>query len=485
MAISVTCAKCNTTLRVKDEYAGKRGKCPTCQGALEIPGTAAVSTGPAPPAPSAKLPSTKPAPPVKPPNAARDKTAAAGQGQPAIGNAAEKVMAGFHAELPAARMSWLFRLRLLLTAIFMLIFPLLYLGLIGLLGGGAIWYLLRMRGLLEGATDAAALAAYYVPPVLGLMLAPLLLKPLLASRYKKEVVLPLKPEAAPVFFQLLEKICAVIKAPLPREVEINFSAAMARQGHRLRIGVSLLSALTVQQIAGLAAHEFAYVTRGGGTGLAAFIRGINHFFSFAVAGQDNWDLAITAATTGKSYGGKLLYPLRGAFLLVKFMLWPINYLSHMVSGWLLQTTEINSDLCQARLVGSEEFVRTLNLIKVVDFAWQQVIADLAFQRDQSQLPDNLPRQLIGNLADIPDEYRAILAEQIVKTETGDFANQPADKDRIAAARQAQLAGAYACNLPAAALLANFDEFAREITFKFYRFKFGPLVDRKSLIPVVH
>src|SRR5262245_58874253 len=36
MTISVTCGSCKAIFRVKDEYAGRRGKGPHCQGVVEV-----------------------------------------------------------------------------------------------------------------------------------------------------------------------------------------------------------------------------------------------------------------------------------------------------------------------------------------------------------------------------------------------------------------------------------------------------------------
>lgn len=41
MPIAVTCPSCSATFNVKDEYAGKRAKCPTCAEPLTVPGGAA------------------------------------------------------------------------------------------------------------------------------------------------------------------------------------------------------------------------------------------------------------------------------------------------------------------------------------------------------------------------------------------------------------------------------------------------------------
>ena len=42
MGIAVTCSKCRGSFRVKDELAGKRGKCPKCQATLVVPETVAI-----------------------------------------------------------------------------------------------------------------------------------------------------------------------------------------------------------------------------------------------------------------------------------------------------------------------------------------------------------------------------------------------------------------------------------------------------------
>src|SRR5207237_3379713 len=47
MPIAITCAGCGKTLKVKDEWAGKKGKCPTCGTTFAIPAAGAASAAPA------------------------------------------------------------------------------------------------------------------------------------------------------------------------------------------------------------------------------------------------------------------------------------------------------------------------------------------------------------------------------------------------------------------------------------------------------
>lgn len=50
MSIAVQCTKCQTTFRVKEAYAGKRGACPACKGTVQVPAAGRA----APTAPEAK-----------------------------------------------------------------------------------------------------------------------------------------------------------------------------------------------------------------------------------------------------------------------------------------------------------------------------------------------------------------------------------------------------------------------------------------------
>lgn len=71
MAITVIC-RCGKKLAVRDELAGRKGKCPACGSVLSIPALpSAGAPAPVPPPPAPKPPPAKPAsPPPKPPPAA-------------------------------------------------------------------------------------------------------------------------------------------------------------------------------------------------------------------------------------------------------------------------------------------------------------------------------------------------------------------------------------------------------------------------------
>lgn len=464
MPISVTCPQCNNTLRVRDDQAGKRGRCPKCQGPVQIP---AAEQGAAKSAPAAAAPKpAEGASKVTVPASAEERRAKLLD--PLAGNI-EKSLAPFS-----------FRLRMFLAAMVICLLPVLYVVLILLFGGGGIaWYLYAPKFV----GDSAALI--YGPFAIGLLLAISLLKPLIAPRPSQGKVKPLSRDKAPLLFEFVDKIAAAIGADVPGQIVVDNNTHLHGTRSRLVIGLPLVASTTAQQLAGMIAHECGRHLKGSAAGTAGFVRGISTFFFRAVKERDAWDESVYSATTSRrSSVGKLLWPIRALFMFVKILLWPLMYFSQLFSGLLLQKTEYDADLCQIRLVGSATFEATFRTLRVIDFAWKQVQADIVFQHKENQLPDNLPRQLESAVSQIPDEFRATLAIEADTTETADFALIPAEKDRLAAAHTAAAAGIYACPLPATALFDDFDALAKDVTWEYYLVELGPPLERRFLQPVV-
>lgn len=461
MPISVTCPQCSTTLKVKDELAGKRGKCPKCQGAVHIPagnGTAAKPVA---------MAVVK----VAVPASAEERRA--------------KVLEPLSGSIEKLQSPFSFRLRMMLAAMAICLVPVLYLALVLLFGGGAIaWYLYGPQ-LLASTSGIGGAILLYGPIALGLLIALSLLKPLVAPRPTKGKAKSLPRDKAPLLYEFVDKVAAAVGAEAPQQITVDGNTAVHGSKSHLLIGLPLAASITTQQLAGMIAHECGRHVRGTASGTAGFVRGISTFFFRAVKERDAWDEAVYAATTSRRRVlGKVLWPLRLLFGLIKVLLWPLMYLSRMFSGLLLQKTEYDADLCQIRLIGSGPFEATFRALRVMDFAWQQVLSDLVFQHKESQLPDNLPRQLESAIAQVPDDFRAGLAIQADTTETADFALIPAEKDRLAAAHSAAAPGIYTCPLPATVLFDDFDALARDVTWDYYLVELGPPLERRFLHPVV-
>ena len=469
LPISVTCPQCSATLKVKDELAGKRGKCPKCQGAVQIP---AADRGPAKRAPVATSP--------KPAEAAV---------KLAIPASAEerraKVLDSLSGTIEKTQAPFSFRLRMNLAAGAVCLLPVLYVGIVLLFGGGGVFWFLYAPTLMGNVAGFGGAVLLYGPLAAGLLIALALLKPLVAPRPSQGKAKSLSRDKAPLLFEFVEKIAATLGAESPSLIDVDNNTSLHGSRTRLLLGLPLVATCTAQDLAGMIAHECGRHLKGNAAGTAGFVRRVSTFFFRAAKERDAWDEAVYAATASRrSSVGKFLWPIRALFMLVKVLLWPLMYFSQLFSGLLLQKTEYDADLCQIRLVGSSSFEATFRTLRVIDFAWKQVQADIVFQHKVIQLPDNLPLQVECAIAQIPEEFRATLAIEADTTETADFALIPAEKDRLAAAHSAAATGIYHCTLPATALFDDFDSLAKDVTWEYYLVELGPPLERRFLQPVV-
>src|SRR4029450_10901664 len=85
----------------------------------------------------------------------------------------------------------------------------------------------------------------------------------------------LTPQSDPVLFAFIARVCEQVKAPLPSRVDVDCrinASAHFRRGlwslHSndlvLTIGLPLVAGLTMEEFAGVLAHEFGHFAQGAG-----------------------------------------------------------------------------------------------------------------------------------------------------------------------------------------------------------------------------
>ena len=94
--------------------------------------------------------------------------------------------------------------------------------------------------------------------------------------------------------------------------------------------------------------------------------------------------------------------------------------------------------------------------------------DVSDRWRDGRLPDNLPRLIEANIAQIPPEALTAIDEALESERTRLFDTHPADRDRIAAVRALCASGVFRLDGPATALFRDFDALAREASVDHYR-----------------
>ncbi len=159
------------------------------------------------------------------------------------------------------------------------------------------------------------------------------------------------------------------------------------------------------------------------------------------------------------------------------------YIGHIVSGFLLRQMEFDADRHEARLAGSAVFQSTVRRLMELNVASQGAFVDLSGFLQRRRLADNVPRLILANVDQIPNNVRRQMGRVIKESRTGLLDTHPADKDRIANAERENAPGVFHGEGPASDLFVHYDALCKNVTWDFYSVIFGPGVKPADLHPL--
>jgi len=461
VAISAQCPHCGELLNVKDEFAGRKGKCPKCQAAFRVPAKSAV--------------------PVK------AAAAVLAPDEDAVGAASashllaklpsdpvalhDAIVGAFDSRLTPPPVPLGRKLFTLAVAGVLLILPLFYIAALAGLAYGLFWLGTSSYG------RSLHPAVFWTGLVVDGLLLLCLLKPLVEPRRRTVAVFPLAAHQAGLLGEFIEAIGRQLNAPPPKQLQVECSTRLEldrRGGGVLTIGLPLAASLSVEQLAGLIGGQLALVRRGAGCGPTNLIRAINGWLWRSIYEDGRLDAWLSrVAQRPKFSAAKLLLPLRAAKLVAQAVLFIPMFIGNTIAQNLVRQSELDADRAAARLVGRETFSASLVRLGVVEFTWQGILSELSFLYKEQQLPDSLPQQLAVRLLDMTPELCAALRDTVAKQEEKPFDSRPSDEERLAATKTEPQGGVYVCGLPARALFGDYEGLARKVTFEYYSGLFGP------------
>jgi predicted Zn finger-like uncharacterized protein len=493
MSISVTCSKCSASFRVKDEHAGKRGKCPRCHESFTVPETAE---------PSPENGATLGRKSVPSPDRAKPMSAAASMPQPAAEPPVEpqaadrpippisedELLAAFLGDIERVRSTWGYRLALVVVGVVMVLLPVIYAGMICLVIYGMCLHAVYDLWVFRSAQGHAVIAAviFYVGVLIAGLLAVLfMIKPFFARSVQVERRRSLTENGEPLLFAFVDRICDAVGSQCPRRIDVDCqvnASASFRRGFWsmivggdmvLTIGLSLTAGMSIQQFAGVLAHEFGHFSQGLGMRMSYLIRTISFWFRRVVYDRDQWDQRlIDWSENGDGRIGAVLLVARFLIWCSRRVLWVLMFIGHAVSGYLLRQMEFDADRYETRLCGSESFEQSTRRLAVLSIAYQGALSDLNEFHREGRLGDNLPRLVVINEREISVDIRQKIDKMVDESTTGAFDTHPCDNDRIVRARRECASGVFHESRPATALFSNFNELAKNTTWDFYRGVFG-------------
>jgi Zn-dependent protease with chaperone function len=440
MPIRFRCPRCESKIRVRDSYAGKAARCPTCKKKIRIP--ASKATGDPDAKPTARLQQT-----------VRD-----------------QIAAGFDGTIEPVRKTMLYRVGVGLAACFVVLLPILYFVLIGAAGWGVYWHATENVGIAStgrGRARILSVMVYMAPIIAGAISVLFMLKPFLARSVQTGGRVSLHRAGQPLLFEFVERVCNAVNAPHPSRIDVSFEInasagygggilSVVKSDLVLTVGLPLVAGMSLQQFAGVLAHEFGHFSQGAGMRVSWVIRTINHWFARVVYARDEWDewLVETCEETDFRIGW-MFYIARAAVYVSRGVLWCFMMLSHTATRWLARQMEFDADRYEARLAGSKAFETTCFQLHWLGYGLNDYVRNRMITQETGTA--NPIRDFIRHCDTLTEHDRLQVRRRIRKARTGFLDTHPADSERIENALREDTSGVFNSSLPAEAVFRTFDE----------------------------
>lgn len=389
----------------------------------------------------------------------------------------------------------LYKLGTTLTALAMVLLPLVYLGLIG----GVAWAIYAQvtsePELLTGSRHSRDDSWSFLTPIIGVIVIVFMIKPLFARRQRTTPPMEIKREQHPRLFAFIEEICTLVRAPRPRRVTVDLNvnaSASFRRGWwslagndlTLTIGLPLVTGLSTRELGGVFAHEFGHFAQGAGMRLTYMIRSINAWFARLVYERDRWDEFLRAAASKIDFRiGLILHLARAMVWLTRKVLWVFLHAAHGISCFMLRQMEFDADHYETQVAGSAAFQRTCRALPVIGAGWRRAVGRQQESFAAKRLVDDLATYTALETQRVSAETRTAIGKMVEEAKTGWFDTHPADADRMRAAERAQAAGVLAGDGPATELFGDFPALARQATADYYRIECEINLANVQLLPL--
>ena len=372
MAIVFDCPHCNEKLHIKEEYAGRKGKCPKCQKPIQVPGaTDAVGRSTVMLTKSTMGTATVAA---APPSKQTAETVRAASATHVFGKLSanrdeirQQVLAAIQGQMTPPQVPLLRKLGILFVLGVVVLLPLFYIATFVGLMYGIYWLATSTSEYAQGLGSAVRLVAMIGAAVILVCL----LKPLIEPRRRTIGIHPLPKDQEDLLAEFVGQICEQIDAPRPAVIQTECSIRLAAESRRmlmglvhrdvvLTVGLPLVACLSVEQLAGLIASQMAQFRRKAGSRATNAIRAINGWLWRSVYEDGRFDAWLRRVAERRHFHlAKLLLPLRAIRLFAQMALFVPMFIGNTVASSLVRLVELDADRAGARLVGRETFAGAL------------------------------------------------------------------------------------------------------------------------------
>lgn len=431
------------------------------------------------------------------------------------------VMSGFQGKIEDVSISFFYRVGLAVTAMIMLLLPMVYLAMIAGIGYLLVVHTLENADLFGQFKSAkAALMVYVGPIIVGSLILLFMVKPLFARHRVEDSNRPLDPRKESFLYAYVKKIAEALGAPMPSSIytimEVNAFAAL-RPGIKsfftneleLTIGLPLAAGTNLHQLTEIIGHELGHFAQTAGMRFSFIIRRVNGWFARVVYEKDEWDIRIKRWSHEWDLRLSIFFYLARFFIwLTRRVLWALMWVGEAVSCFMMRQMEYDADRHGLALIGADVFQSSSERLGILSWAHRWASDDLGSAWKEGRLVDDFPALIRSRANQIPQKKKeAFVQSYLNDTDKKIFDTHPSTADRIAHARkhdrppkfvidanapdmqrflavaqQEDPDGIYRSSPPSAVLFTDFHHACKAGTCAYYENVLGQTVPQDCLMP---
>lgn len=375
------------------------------------------------------------------------------------------------------------------TLVLLLCYLLLVLGLLLWMG----WEVWRLTGhkvwsdLLHWSMAAELLKFLFMGVTWVFMLRPLLPRP-----KRAQVAVQVSVATQPQLFEIIDLLCWHLRAQPPVQVWLDCTTSVRSSmlgglsgilsGQTvLHLGLPVVSVITSRELGGLLAQELSHNAGWIGTPLVHVVREMNAWFFRAALDRDPWEVYTDVKPQRKPEWHHLSRRLmRGWMWAAKFPFMVFALAARLVSVVTLWFIRRSAARCGVNVIGKDMYRRMQHKLDLLTGAWEAAQQEIQQGIIQHHLPENLSLLMARHVAtEAKDRASARAEAAAASTEP-----KSTGESRTGAGETAKGAAivAHLSHLqPSAALLRQFVDLSRQVSYFYYQHGLGLNLHEHSMV----
>jgi len=310
-----------------------------------------------------------------------------------------------------------------------------------------------------------------------------MVRPLLPRRKRAQVAVQVSPATQPQLFEIIHLLCWHLRAPPPEQVWLDSTITVRSTmlgGLRgilsgqtvLHLGLPVVSVITSRELGGLLAQELSHNAGGIGTPFVHMVRETNAWFFRASMERDPWEVYAHVTPQREAEWHHLGRRLMRCWMWaakIPFMLFAIA--ARLVSAITLWFIRRSAARCGANVIGADMHRRMQHKLALLSGAWETAQKEVQEGIGQHRLPENLSLLMARHVATEAKD-RASARAEAAEAESGTKPNGEVLIDAVMTAKGAAIVAHLSHLQPSAALLRQFVDLSRQVTYFYYQHGLG-------------